>query len=310
MSTSAPLKQYKQNAKAAAGAELGYLLWYMVSETSIRWTDLKDALDKHNLSQFVPRKPRNEDVFLRVAQNGHAKRVSTTNDQIHVNYLIRQVKSGGGSTVKHIVIETVDADGETLDFEDVVSLRYDGTDLTYATIGAGDATAEELALKIINDFSAARGRVDAAAVRNIIRKVLAEARAVAVRPTGGVYFVMPAYVHLIENLELVAETLPGAFVHPLPLVDDRKQRDMLRRAYEAETVGEVDRSLEELSKILADKGNKITPAQYARQSAKFSTLLDKHRDYDGLLQDLSGTAESKLTILRQQMASLLRRVES
>lgn len=311
MTVSSKLQEYRTQAEQQKEAWLGELLWYTVSETTVDYVTLKKVLEANGLGSYVPRAPRDEDVFRRVAPNGHKKKISTTNDEIHVNYLIRQVKRGGGSCTKHIVAETVDSSGETLDYEEVYSLFYDGdvATMVVAQLGAGDATAEEIAHQLLHDFKSARGRVDAAAVRGVIRRVLDDARAVNVRPTGGVYFVMPQYSPLVEALENVAAELPGAFVHPLPLLDDRKQRDMLKRAYETETAEEADRMLSEISGMLGNKDSRVTPDFYARLSARFTRMKDRNAEYTGLLEDALGGADSKLTILRRQMTALLRRVE-
>lgn len=287
---------------------IGTICWYTVHETQVKWTDLRDALQANGLQTLCPREPRNEDVFRRLTPNGHRKRVSTSNELIHVNYLIRQVSRGGGSCLKHIVAEYVDTEGETLEFEDVQALRYDGEKDVLATwpLGVGDVTAMEIAADIVREFHVTKGRVDANALRKLIRTCLIEARATTVRSTGGVYFVMSNYVDKVDALESVADVIPGMMVHSLPLQDDKKQRDMLRQAYEAETTEEVDRMLGEIAELLTREN--VTPDAYARLSAHFTELTARNQEYIDLLEDTLDNAGSKLSIYRAQMTQLLRKV--
>lgn len=302
--------EYTQHAKSQdADTYLGHLVWYMVAETTVEHSVLHGLLKKHNLEFACPRAPRDEDVFRRCAPNGHRKKVVTTNNEIHVNYLIRQVKRNGGVCTKHIVAETVDASGETLDYEEVYELKYANGSLTSSPLGAGDYTAGLIAEEIEQDYLQTKGRVDGNALRTVIRKVMDQARATAVRPAGGVYFVMAQYSDLVEALEAAVEPIAGTQVHSLPLVDDKKQRDMLRRAYEAETVEEVERSLGEIAELLK-REEEITSDQYARLSSRFSLLSTKNKEYMKLLQTTVDETDTKLDIYRLQMTQLLTKVKA
>lgn len=289
---------------------LGDLVWYTVSETRVRFSDLQDALIRAGLAAFVPRQPRNEDVFRRVAPNGHKKKVPTSDPDIHINYLIRQVRRGGGVCIKQIVAETVDSAGEKLGYEPVYELKYvDGAteEVTIAVIGNLDLTAGVIANDIVANYRANRGWVDATAVRTIIRNVMLASRATNVRPTGGVYFVMNAYASNVASLEKFAAEIPGSQVESLPLIADDKRKAMIRRAYEAESVEQIDRMLAEVSQILSDPNATLDAKKYGAYSAQFSAALTKTKDYENLLEDTLDNTNSKLTILQRSMAQLLMR---
>jgi hypothetical protein len=290
---------------------LGELVWYTVPETRVRHTDLEVALTKAGLSNFVPRKPRDEDVFRRVAPNGHKKRVGTADPEIHINYLIRQVKRGGGVCVKQIVAETVDSGGEKLGYEPVYEMKYvEGAteELTAFSLSTTpDPVAQGIANDVLLNYAVNRGWVDAQAVRTIIRKVMEAARATNVRQTGGVYFVMSAYTNLVTALEKFAPLIPGCQVESLPLIADDKRKALIRRAYEAESVEQIDKMLAEVSGILGDPDAKLDARKYAAYSAQFSAALGKTKDYENLLSDTLDTTNSKLLILQRSMSQLLMR---
>src|SRR5918996_2030849 len=96
-------------------------------------------------------------------------------------------------------------------------------------------------LKTIEDgYAAGRHRHNSYAVRELIRRELTLANATLVRPTGGVYFVMRTNAPALDKVLLLGEQLEGTSVHALPLIDDAKQRQMVREAVENETVLEID----------------------------------------------------------------------
>lgn len=289
---------------------LGLLTWYQVSETQVDHAVLKASLEAHGLKDLVPRAPRDEDVFRRCAPNGHRQRVETSNAAVYVNYLIRQVSRSSGVCVKHIVAEYVDSSGEKLDFEEVHSLKFDASSggILSAPIGVGDMTAAEIARKIVDEYHATRGKVNDDALRQIIRKVMERSRATTVRPSGGVYFVMSQYSDLVESLEGFANDMPGMSVHSLPLVDSSKQRDMLRKAYEDETVGEAERLMAEIGEILGSADD-ITPDRFATISAKVNTISTRNAEYSHLLEDNLSLASTRLMLLKAQMGGLLAKIK-
>lgn len=289
---------------------LGEILWFSVSETRVQYDTLRAMLVAAGLDAFVPRRPRDEDVFRRAAPNGQRKRVPTADEDVHVNYLIRQVKRGGGSCTKHVVAETVDTDGVSLAYEEVHELNFDGetNSLTTRPLSSpSDPIAQSIANEVLTYFNANRDYIDAQGLRVVIRAVLDHCKATVIRPTGGVYFVMNEHFPSIKALAVVASQIEGAHLDWHPLVDDDRQREMVRRAYEAETVDAVDHALGEIAELLGKSG-KVTVTQYARLSDQFSGLLSKSDEYTNLLGSALAEADAKLKIYRQQMTQLLKRV--
>lgn len=288
---------------------LGSLVWYQVSETRVAWTTVEQNLKAVGLSEYCPKAPRDEDVFRRVAPNGHIARTESSADpNIHFNYLIRQVRRGGGDCVKHIVVETVDKAGETLGFDDVLALKYTEARKTMEIEEIiPNFKARQLADDILGEFNANKGFVDDNALRAIIRKVFDGSRATNVRPNGGVYFVMAQYRNLVNSLERFCDMTQDTFVHSLPLVDDGKQKEMLRRAYEEETISDVDKMMEEITALLGSK-DEVTPKQFARFNDRAVLARGKHSDYQKLLSDSLDSASSKLDILNLQMRTMFQKV--
>ena len=96
--------------------------------------------------------------------------------------------------------------------------------------------------------------------------------------------------------------------HSLPLIDDRKQREMVQRAIEAETVDAIDKYLVELTD-LAKSGRPITPEKYAIMMSEFQTLVARTEDYETLLEDKLSTTGRRLTIFKRSLLNVRKNVK-
>lgn len=304
-------KQYVERIKAGdPGVVLGSLVWYSVSE-SVRIThaNLSTRLKKLGLEDFTPNEPRDDDVFRRVCTAAARKRVPTSDPEVFENYLVRDVSRADGQVVKHIVVERVDGGNQRLSYEPAVSLCFtsDTSMIETEILASGYPQAENLADLIRDDFDTERGSVNAYAIRELCRKAILATNATIVRPGGGVYFVMQARVDRVEALEEMAEKMDGVEVHSLPLIDDGKQRAMLRRAIEAETVDEIDSTLAEIEKLM--KGPEITFERYGQMVARMNDVKSKTGEYAELLDEALGNTDFRLTQYQRAMKKLLDHVK-
>jgi hypothetical protein len=287
---------------------LGKLAWFSVNETKFPHDTLEAELKAVGLEKFCPTAPRDDDVFRRVFYNGQRKS-HDLGDGIKENLLIRQVKRQGGEIIKRIVVETVDAKGNKL------GIDTEGVEVKFRAGGAGirirqrsdQPEALRLAHKLKAEYLQERGCVNANAVREIVRNIFLSLRAITVRSGGGVYFVPATLENITElgALEKAAEKLPGTLVHSLPLVDDDKQRNNLKRAFEAETVGECDRLIAELTEI-TKSDTKITDERGDGYLRNLKASKAKLREYAELLEDSLDDAEMRLQVLERKVVQVIK----
>lgn len=312
VSSSATLNSYVERMRDSD--VLGLITWYSVAECVVPHHDLANLLARHNLEEFTPRKPSDVDVFRRTCTAAQRKRQPTDVDSVYLNVLTRDVSNDDFEVVKRLVLETVDSSGRRLSYDAKYDLifgkataKLDVKRLPSSEIGGiADTLADKVAMEIAGNFAKLRGTVDGAAIRGLINKVLVESHATALRPTGGVYFAPKGQAEVIAGLEAMAGFIDGTSVHSVPLPDDRKQREMLQAAFEAEAHAEttaLTETVEAFAQILRD-GNDISGEKFAAIATRYRKLTEKATAYKETLESDLAQTTTALDVLAMQMAQL------
>lgn len=303
------LDRYLGQVAKQPQAILGYLLWYSVSSLRVTHADAAARLEAVGLKEFVPGFPADSDVFRRVFENGSRRSFDTSMEGVTENLLVRDVVRKGERLVKRIVSEIVDAGGERLSYDEVVDVTFnknhpDGVEVKAL---AENDNALNFARSLATEYHSTRGCIGAQAVREIIRRTLEESMATSVRENGGVFFVGPDYLDKLQALEGFCEQIDGAVVHPLPLLDDVKQREMVKRALEAEVTEEVIKLQVEVVGLLNQEGE-IGSSKFKSYHKRFLYVNRKIKEYKDLLTEQTDVAGDRLEILSKQMGALLNKV--
>lgn len=302
-------------AKSGKDIFLGRLCWYSFSNVQFDHGDAVRALVRAGIDKQLPLPPKDADVFRRVTgSKANRKRVPTALANVFENYRLVEVsRPNEEQVIRRIVCQRVDQDNRELAHEDLDELVF--THATSAvkvqnTTGRTNAVSQEMTGLIIADYNKWRNCLNSYAVREWTRKFLLSLRATSVRPGGGVFFVSEEYADKVAAVEKFVNALPGDCVfHSLPLVDDRKQREMLQRAFEAETSDAIDNLLAEISDI-RQNGTRIGEARYAEFLDEYQTLMTKTKEYEGLLEGSLASTHSRLTIFQSSIMSLLENVRA
>lgn len=290
---------------------LGNLIWYSVPETvTVKHSDLTRILTAVGLDAYMRPVPKDKDVFMRVASSHARKRVATDDPLIYENYLVRNVLDDGPRAVKQIVVEQVNSSGEKLNLFAAVQVEYDaGTiKLTFLQDEHGNQIDHDQAMNVAElikiDYNAKRGTVNAYSVRELIRRIILANDAATVRPSGGVYFLMQSKQNVIDALVALADEIPYVDIHPVPLVDDSRQREMLQRAVEAETIERIDAIITEIDSI-----DSLTPRKYQAMANEMNEIAARTRNYTELLDTALASAEFRLEIYTAKIRALYAKVE-
>lgn len=284
---------------------LGDIVWYSVTDSClIAYQDLVDLMTAEGLDGFLPKEPRDDDAFLRATSGVERKRepIPGHADRFQ-NFLVRKVKQDKTGITKQIVVETVDTRNVRLDYEAEVELTFNPSNgvAAWHQLGIGwNQRANELAEDAIHRYHATRNMVGADAVRSLINRVILGCNATQVKETGGVYFVTTAHTARLHSLISVIRHISGANVHPVPLIAERSQLEMVRKAYEDETSGEMDRLLTEMKDLVA--GDPVSTAKFTSLNERCLAVLGKVDEYSDMLQ-----IKSEITDLRVDGINELRR---
>lgn len=316
MTVTQDLKVYRQRLEGSGTPLLGVMSWFEVHETDVPWPDLESTMKAHGLDKFVPPRPKDANVFRRSTGNGDRKKLATPDPEITQKILMREVVCSGNHVIKQLVVETVDAKGVKLGHAPAVQLEFDPahpTQVTVSSLPTASALLGEtrdfvfaMAQEMVRKYQLKRDCVDAAAVRGVVRAVFADARSTCIR--SGLYFVSNRMSDRIAALEAIAATIDGFDLGVAPIIDDKKQREQLRRAFEAETIDEIDKTINEVD-ALVHSGTKLTMEQYTTILSRFHGLRDKTGDYRDLLDNALQDTVLRLDIFETKIIGLLDQVQ-
>lgn len=299
---------------------LGSILWYSVSKVKIEHDAFVELLKGTPFEGTSPACPADHDVFRRVCSKAEQRKIPTDKEGVSKNVLIRNVASGKEEMIiRRIVVEEVSTTTDKrLDYRQIIDVTFNKSDgtITLASVPTVDHASEYdpiakvVANDIINEYHAQRKCFNSYAIQQWIRRRLIDMHSTKVNKSGAVYFLSAAYSDQLEELEKLIYALPGfSEIHPLPLIDTTKQREMVRAAFEAESVGEIDELLIDMFDILQDPDKKITEAAFNQLGDRYSSLIGKVEDYNGLLQTNLNEVTSRLTLFEQKLKELGPRIK-
>lgn len=300
-------------------ALLGRILWYSVpTATCLDPKIVADKLKDLGLTRRIPGLPAESNVFRRVTADAerHGIPVDGSDDKFE-NVMVRPVNAKKDNTlVRRIVVETVDPSGRRLDYEQVVDIEftYDATVIPNKGVmhvqwingftAVTHPRAAEVIDEIRSEFDRWKGMFDDGKMRHFVKQTIIEFGATSVRPTGGIYFLEEKYAGQVESLETFINDLfpPGAECHSVEIPDTRKQREMVKRAIEAETTGAIEAMMVEVSEIKAE--GSLTPKQLVAMLGKVKKLEQKMGNYSRLLETDMKAIENRTRLLKGMVSGL------
>lgn len=321
-STNDTLQEYLTGATEVTETWIGELVWYSMHDVSVPHDALVKALAGVD-DIVLPPRPADHDVFRRVSSAMKARRVESSNVDQYYNYMLREFADSQRIT-RRIVRETVDPKGKRLSYEPMIDVVYSrpaqkdqpGHASVHLIQGVTpDAFSAQMAQNTISEFKAKRGTINAQGIREWIRHYLIEQGAVNVKGrSGGLYFVPQANTGMLAVLEVLSDTMNQSVgagtidYHSLPLVDSKRQRAMIRRAFEADTTSAIDTQMDEITKILkSDK--KISEKRYSDILGEYQRLSSRSAEYKDLLDDALSETETRVDWFKAQVLALTERID-
>lgn len=297
---------------------LGRLCWYSIPDTvNISRDDFVDILDASgvpfggNIPEIRP-----VDVFKRGCTSGEVnKYLPSDNERLtlglptgHVNYLFRNAGQDKDKVWRSLVREVVDSSGHRIGHSEIASLTYDRLDksiITTVLVSSGLFPIERNVVNsVIDYFKSEAERITPYSIREFVRKGLEwNLHAIKVRPSGGIYFTQEQFSTVVTALEKAINDIGGSF-HTLPLLDDSKQREMLKKAFEDESLDDINDLMAEVNEI-QKSGKLISSDKFADFDVRYKKLLKKVKEYSDVLDEALETTGSYLDIADLQLRSLL-----
>lgn len=294
---------------------LGRLCWYSLSDNvRISRQDFLDELKDKNVNFGSLPEIRAVDVFKRGCTNSERNKYLPTHQECddlgvpfgcHINYMFRNAGQDKDKVWRTLVREIVDSNGHELSYIEVASLIYDRSTETidYQSKIVLSDTEKDVIKDVYDYFKAEADIVTPYAIREFVRKGIEwHLHAIKVRESGGIYFVQEQFSSQLLALSDAVNNIGGTF-HDLPLLDDSKQREMLRKAFEDESLDDVNVMLAEIADIL--KNNKtISQNRFIDMKERYNKLIKKVLEYSNILDEAMTTTSSYLDIAEAQMTTL------
>lgn len=298
-------------------ALLGRILWYSVpSATRLDPQLVTTELQGRGFTRKIPNVPADSDVFRRVSINAERRKVPIPDPNKKdaflpgqfENWMIRDFTAKGDALGKRIVCEVVDTNGKRLSYNQIVDLTFvpasqpGGSsvikvDWINGFNAANQTRAQEVVDDVLSGFKRWKGKFHDAVMRHWIKQTILSMGATAVRPTGGIYFLKEEFASQVEALEsfIVDHFPPGGECHSVEIPDTSKQREMVKKAIEAETTGAVEQMMLEISEV--KKAGKLTPKKFEEMNKRVREVENKIADYSKLLETDLKTVNTRVELL-------------
>jgi hypothetical protein len=229
--------------------------------------------------------------------------------KVFENYSFTEVGKNSSEVCRVLVKEIVDTKGQVVAYDQMYRLQFDR--LTHQIhvetlcTGTDVAVATEIIAGVHKYFLAMNNMLPPYHIREHIRKLILSLNATIVRPSGGVYFVSEVHANKIIALENVVTILgEGSQCHSLPLLDDKKQRLMLKKAFEDESIDEVDSILGEMRLVIMNKKS-ISPDRLGGYRKQMTGLKERVKEYSAILSENLGVVDSRLEMMDKLMWEII-----
>lgn len=302
---------YRKHLKDANIPALGFLAWFHVPDKSqMTHKDFLELVETSDAPIKTPNVPKPADVFRRACNDAKKLKVHSGRDTFF-NYTMRDAGYDDGFVFRRMVEEEVDGANHELGFRvlGLATFSKTGISAVYSPEIPDDDPAmphwksmqegidQYLATKLLH--------LPAIAIRESARKALeVYLRGTRVRPSGGVYFVSIDKADQLEALNLVINAVPNASFHVLPLVDDARQREMLKEAFESESIDDTTRMVAEMAELLNSDAN-IPAKTFLAFQERYTFQKGKLTEYSALLNDALANADTALDVCQKQLIALL-----
>ena len=304
-----PIPGYGQSIPATL--TLGHIAWYSIAKPRLTSDGLIELIADLGLDPaIIPNPPRPGDAFKRACRYSERKGLPIPYSDNTANFLIRPVAQTHEDIERHMVIEVVDPDGRKLEYHDVAHLTFDRSkavlNVSKKSIGDTlDALTDDTLQAFAVHLKDATKYIDAQVIRRMIREQLDLMSAIAVRRQGSVYFIPFKAKKLTEALEKFTTYCgPGSAFHALPLIDDTKQREMVKAAFEDEVHEGATQLITELGQ-LQDTKTEITSNAWTVYREKFNTLKAQTGEYQSLVNMELLKADSEMDALEHQLSDFI-----
>lgn len=287
---------------------LGHLLFLAMDEVKIHKDDLGQLFKKHQLSSgFLPDEIKPHDAYRRATGKAQKPVDVTINGKTErARLLVRETKKDDNVVVRNLVRELIDEKNADTNYVTVGRMTFDRKseqlNISWDSNYLGEFDYKNLLEEIQTLYIEWTEYHTKETVRNILNRVIKSMNPISIMNGGRAQFIPKVNQDILYAVKDLVEELPGAsLAEVIPMIDSADQRSLITKNLEKEVLFAVDKLLEEFSEVL--QGGTVRKSTAKRYAAQVVELQSKTQEYENLLQ-------SKMTVLNQQLATALSRVQS
>lgn len=288
---------------------LGHILFLSMDEVKIHKDDLSDLFKKNQVSSsFLPHEIKPHDAYRRATSRAQGAIDVTIGGQTQkARLLVRETKKDDDIVVRNLVRELLDEKNAEADYVTVGKLTYDRKNEALNISWDSNYLNEYDYKRVLEDtqdlYAEWTQYHTKETVRNIFNRVVKSMHPISIATGGRAQFIPKMNQDLLYSLKAIVEELPGnSLAEVIPMIDTVDQRDLITKNLEKEVLYDVDKLLEDFSELLQG-GSTLRKSTVKRYAQMVVSLQAKTQEYEGLLS-------SKMTVIQQQLAQALTKVQS
>ena len=286
---------------------LGSLVWYTIRDQEIARQDIKNKLIAAGLDEaFTPKKTAPSDAFRRAVRDSEQKKIPRF-DGTFVNFLLRYVSHTKDELACHVVREIVDAASRRLDYQQVAEVGLDrANNIVYRNDFLARRDDEpDVPTEVARRYERCLDHYNGSHLRIIVHDVLRTLNPIAVRPSGGVYFIPAEGGKTLHNLQKFVQSLGGeSDLWLMPVLDNEDARMVIRSTLDNEVESVSGQVINDLYKLLQRKGE-VSEADQRRALHELHRLQNLTAQYEEILEDKMLSAQTRLDVALRQVKNLL-----
>ena len=297
------------------GKPLGYLFWYSISHEEIKVDEMRRLCVDNNLSfeRFFFEIKR-ENVYMNVTKTFEDKNVLQSGT---FTVLVRTVTPEGkrASGKKRFVVEEYRANDNSKPKYTVLGYwNFDVENesvesVSYFKDGDPEHTKfQEMTGKLKQDMDYYMDIYTDKHIRDALRRIMKEIKAIPLRPSGGVYF-SPWKSHItLESVdELVNSFGDSTEIYLVKVVDNEREKDMLFYKFEEYAIAQAEALIEEV-KGISESGKKVRTSTFKRVVESAQSILETRKEYEEALNTEFSKADFIIEVLERNIQELSAKV--
>lgn len=305
---------------------LGFITWLSTPQAFVPTDIYIEAYERLGLPKEELLKPTSVADAYSLASSGleikRKKGKVEENEETFRNVLVTEITNTPKLAIRKIVVQTIDPsvagsdDDIVHSVEGIIRLDKEKNEITFENL-KNDPILEDLKRKFYADYQLYRTHFHSQKIRGPLTRLIKRMDPVKIKKTGGVYFVPYQYEEPLDRLGKFIEVLnkhaksidqePFEFIM-VEVAGKQEMIEMVRRAYEAEMLADIQEHQNEL-RVLLEGSGKIDKRTVFRMFDRIKEMQKKASTYRQLLSEKVMQLDTHFEILKQQANALLEKVD-